>query len=194
MKLYMTYSSPYSRIVRMFLKYYEVSFEESLSLPMDNPKDLLNSNPLGKIPALKVDETTSIFDSRLICEWVSEKKLNSSLFGREFLLEPRLLMYKIYGILDSAVGLTIESRKPDIQQSDFWKDRYKQSILRSLEEIQSSLNIVNDNIFLKISLLSAIDYLSFRHEHLSLMTGLDGLKTWFEKESSLEVFKSTPHS
>ena len=73
MKLYMSYTSPYARKVRVFVR--ELDLEDAVDEvpvnPLDDPDDLVSVNPVSKIPALITDDGTSVHDSRVILAYLA---------------------------------------------------------------------------------------------------------------------------
>ena len=73
MKFYFTANSPYARKARIIIKELGLSArveEIAITLPAD--EDFRAVNPLGKIPALILDDGSAIFDSPVICEYLDE--------------------------------------------------------------------------------------------------------------------------
>ena len=70
MKLLGSVPSPYTRKVRIVLaeKKVDCEFETVDVQPAENPVNAYN--PLGKVPALVMDDGTTLFDSRVIVEFL----------------------------------------------------------------------------------------------------------------------------
>ena len=72
MKLFYTKRSPYARKVRV------LALEKGITLDLINEdlakksKVLLDSNPLGKVPTLILDNGDTIYDSVVICQYLDE--------------------------------------------------------------------------------------------------------------------------
>mgnify|MGYP000247611397 CR=1 FL=1 len=73
MKLYNSSNSPYGRKVRVVAL--ELGIQNDINLVDTNPRDpktgLWELNPLAKIPALELDDGRMIYDSPVICEYLS---------------------------------------------------------------------------------------------------------------------------
>ena len=70
MKLLASLASPYTRKVRVVLAEKKIDFEMALVdvAPAENPVN--PHNPLGKVPALVLDDGTALYDSRVIVEFL----------------------------------------------------------------------------------------------------------------------------
>ncbi len=74
MKLYSSLTSPFARKVLVLA--HEVGLRDSLRAIATTPSPaapdpaLTSKNPLGKIPALELDDGTVLYDSRVICEYL----------------------------------------------------------------------------------------------------------------------------
>jgi glutathione S-transferase len=72
-QLFYSANSPYARKARIIIRELEMESrvqETAVSLPAD--AKLRAINPLGKIPALLLDDGSVIYDSRVICEYLDE--------------------------------------------------------------------------------------------------------------------------
>ena len=72
MQLFYSPTSPYARKCRVVARERGLmaDIEETLCNPMEDPPELQSKNPLGKIPALILDDGTAIFDSPVIAEYL----------------------------------------------------------------------------------------------------------------------------
>ena len=68
MKLLHFEHQPYARKVLWLPKKLELDLESGRSVVF--PADLARINPLGKVPALVMDDGTTLFDSRVIVEYL----------------------------------------------------------------------------------------------------------------------------
>ncbi|MDT6940482.1 glutathione S-transferase [Brucella pseudogrignonensis] len=64
-------ASPYSAKVRMAATYADIPFESVVVTTSAEPENLVNANPLGKIPTLITDDGKSVFDSRAIMQYLN---------------------------------------------------------------------------------------------------------------------------
>src|SRR5207237_9452213 len=73
MKLLASLASPYTRKVRVVLAEKKIECELELVdvSPVDNPVNA--HNPLGKVPTLVLDDGTTLYDSRVIVEFLDAR-------------------------------------------------------------------------------------------------------------------------
>ena len=72
MKLICSLTSPYARRVRALA--YELGIQNRLKIHVVKPREssdyLWTINPIGKVPTLRLDDGSSIFDSLIICDYL----------------------------------------------------------------------------------------------------------------------------
>ncbi|KAJ8109509.1 hypothetical protein OPT61_g7409 [Boeremia exigua] len=140
--------SPYTR--KVFMLAHELGLAQHITLEKvvvapipikgwsDNNEDVAKYNPLGKIPCLVTEDVpTGIFDSRMICEYLSElsdakPKKDASYW------QMRALHACADGIMDAAVLLTYEVRirKERGLYFEEWVEGQKTKILRGLDRLE----------------------------------------------------------
>lgn len=139
MRLYITLASPYSRKVRAVSRLLDLPLEEVVVDLTATPKAVLDVNPLGKVPALVLADGTAVFDSPVIVQ-----TLDHLSGGRLLPVEPmaRLAVLRaealMDGILDSAIGVVLERRRPPEMQMTQSMVRYISAITRALDAIEST--------------------------------------------------------
>jgi len=84
MKLLASLASPYTRKVRVVLAEKKIDFDMELVdvAPAENPVN--PHNPLGKIPALVLDDGTALYDSRVIVEFLDHASPLNRLIPADF--------------------------------------------------------------------------------------------------------------
>ena len=126
MKLRFAPTSPYVRKCLVVAR--EVGCIGDIEIVPTNPWEvdttIAGDNPLGKVPALVTDEGLSLFDSRVICEYLDERGGNPTLFPNGSARWPALRRAAIgEGILDAADTRIMESRRPPEKIDHAWDDR-----------------------------------------------------------------------
>ena len=115
LKLFYSDRSPYVRKVMVTL--HEVNLFENVEIvsvrtnPLGVVEDLVDVSPLGKIPTLVLPDGTTIFDSRVICSYLSSIG-KSDLYLAKGNLEwsIRTAEANFDGILDAALLMVYERR------------------------------------------------------------------------------------
>ncbi len=185
MQLFYSHASPYARSCRVMLreKALEHDIREMLVDPLQNPAELIVSNPLGKIPCLQLDDGDSLYDSAVINDF-----LNARGSGPD-LLAPHKASWQVrkwqalsQGMLDVAVAMRIEKTKPAEQQSAFWLERQRAALRRSLATVQADQpDMPTEPNLLSLHLVCMLGYLDFRHAELNWQADYDRLADWYQR-------------
>lgn len=196
MKLYSSPTSPFARKVRIVIREKGASqlIAEEMVAALSDPAELHAANPLGKVPALLLDDGTALFDSPLICEY-----LDATLDGPT-LLPPtgpaRWQAQRLHaigdGIADAAVALIFEKNRPEPERSENWMGRWRRAIIRSLDLLEAeAMSLDGQTTLGTIAVECALDYLDFRHDDLSWREGRPHLAAVFKKTSGRAAFQET---
>ena len=70
MKLVIATPSPFARKVRVALREKNIEFNEVVDVPWNKDTITKNFNPLGKIPILMEENKESLFDSKVIVQYL----------------------------------------------------------------------------------------------------------------------------
>lgn len=141
MKLLFAPASPYSSKVRMAARHLGIELEEERVNTAENPPELVDTNPLGKIPTLITDDGTAIFDSRAIMHYlhrIGDKRLYPK--KDEKRTEAEVLEALADGISDCLLAIVYEKRyrSPELVSQDAI-DRQWAKINRSLDYLDKHL-------------------------------------------------------
>jgi len=141
MKLLFAPASPYSSKVRMAARHLGIELEEIRVNTAENPSELVDANPLGKIPTLIADDGIAIFDSRAIMHYLnrlSAKRLYPK--KDEKRPEAEVLEALADGIADCLLAIVYEKRfrPPELVSQDAI-DRQWAKINRSLDHLDKHL-------------------------------------------------------
>ena len=127
MKLIGALTSPYVRKVRVVMAEKKLDFHFVLE-DVWNSDQILEANPLGKVPCLVMEGGEAIFDSRVIVEYLETLSPVGKLIpaaGRER-VEVRTWESLADGILDAAILARLEATwkgRSDDQRCQAWIDR-----------------------------------------------------------------------
>ncbi|WP_434782288.1 glutathione S-transferase family protein [Ferrovum myxofaciens] len=100
-----------------------------------------SSNPLGKIPALVLDDGLTLFDSQVITEYLDAISPVGHLIPdnpRERAVVKRWEAMAD-GILDAGVAIVLEKRRPETEQSPAWMERQRGKMERGLAQMSKEL-------------------------------------------------------
>jgi glutathione S-transferase len=139
MKILYSPTSPYSAKVRMAAHYLGLA-PQSQSVQTDqDPAELVDNNPLGKIPVLITDDDAAIFDSRAIMQYldrVSGRKLFPK--GARKRTEAEVLEALADGITDCLLAIIYEKRmRPEEKLHQPWIDRQWSKVVRGLAVLEA---------------------------------------------------------
>ena len=109
---------------------------------LNDPADPIRvQNPLGKIPALILDDGTIYYDSRVILEVLDHLAGGGRIIPREPKARFAALRLQALcdGILDASVLLVYESRyRPADKHVQVWVDRQADKVARGLEALEAA--------------------------------------------------------
>ncbi|MBY0269040.1 MAG: glutathione S-transferase [Burkholderiales bacterium] len=141
MKLIGTTTSPYTRKVRVVLAEKRMECEFVVDAPNTDTSTVTRYNPLGKIPVLVLDDESTLFDSRVIAEYLDSASPGNRLIPEE--KRPRIQARRwealADGCTDAAVALVMEKRRPPAQQSAEWIARQQGKVDRALQMMADDL-------------------------------------------------------
>ena len=184
MKLFCSLTSPYARKVRVTAREKGLAsrIEELVCVPQQSA-ELRRSNPLGKVPALLLDDGLALYDSPVICEYLDSLAPQPRLLpdGRERWLIKRAEALAD-GVLDAAVACVMEARRPDGERSPGAVSHWRGQITRALAEMDEQLPELPDALNLGlIAFGCALGYVDLRHADLQWRDHHPGLALWFER-------------
>ncbi len=198
MKLIASYTSPYARKVRIAMAEKRIECELVLENVWAADTTVQTHNPLGKIPVLILDDGLTLYDSRVIVEYLDGITPVSRLVpenGRERVLVKRWEALGD-GITDAGIAVFLERKRPDAQQSRDWIDRQlgkvDAGIAAAARELGDKEWCHGTAISLAdISLACALLWLEFRMPQIKWREANPGLKSWIEKLESRPSFLDT---
>jgi glutathione S-transferase len=141
MKLLYTINSPYARKVRIVAaeKHIEVSLEEVDLAAPDCP--VRQYNPLGKVPVLVLPDGDSLYDSRVIVEYLDNRTPLAHLIPQDLSAKVKVRRWEALadGISDAAVAIMLEQRKSAEKQDAAIIERQMGKVTRGLEVLNEEL-------------------------------------------------------
>lgn len=142
MKLLHSNTSPYARKVRIVAAEKKLELDLEVVDPWSSPADLARINPLGKVPALVMDDSTTLFDSRVIVEYLDGLSPVHRLIpeaSRDRIAAKRWEAIAD-GLCDAAILARLEAGRPDKNESSSKQiERQRSKIAACLEEMAREL-------------------------------------------------------
>ena len=195
MKLYSSPNSPFVRKVRITA--IEKNLMERIELvpssPGENSPDLHAANPLGKIPALVLEDGQNIFDSPVICEYLDSLSPENPLLPAAGIdrLRVRKTEALADGIMDACVARYLEMMRPEQQRSPVWIERWENAVKRALAILENGIESLPQDVNLgAIALAAALDYINVRYD-LDWKTSHPKTAAWLEGFKTRESMKQT---
>lgn len=165
----------------------------------DPADDLPNDNPLGKVPALVLDSGDTLYDSRVICEYLDSLHDGEKLFPGDG--ERRWRTLKLHalgdGILEASVlRLIEEQRRPAEVRWPEWIDWQQEKIERSLDVLEQGSERLEERLTIgQVTVACALGYLDFRFSAIPWRDNRPKLASWFETFAERPSMRGTlPHA
>ena len=184
MRLFISAASPYARKVRIAIEELGLGaeVEEVVVDPFNPPPELLQANPLSKVPTLVTERGEAIPDSRLILDYLTHRKTGLATLARgtkrwEVLKRTQLAD----GVMDAAFGIVMEKRRPESIHYIPFIDRQTASIQRTLDALnaEAGLLALQTPGVCEITCASALGYLDLRLPYLEWRKNREALAGWY---------------
>ena len=141
MKLIGTPTSPYTRKARVVLAEKRIDYDFIVDPPYEDATQVPDYNPLGKVPVLVLDDDTTIFDSRVIAEYLDNASPVTRLIPEDTRQRIQVRRWEALadGCTDAVVALVMEKRRPEQYQYEAWVVRQQGKIDRALRAMSKDL-------------------------------------------------------
>ena len=192
MKLIGSNTSPYVRKARLVLLEKNIPHTYLVDPPSDPKSEVYRVNPLGRVPALILDDGTCVFDSPVIAEYADTLNDTPILIPRnDALARMRVKRWEALadGIMDSAIVIRNEQLRAKEMQLTATLDLHSSAISRTLEYIAAQLGqrewCEGNSITLgDLALVSALAYLDLRQAVGDWRGAHPNLAAWFKRMSA----------
>jgi glutathione S-transferase len=198
MKLFHAPASPYVR--KCMVVAHEHGLAEGLERltaaahPVNRDRNLVASNPLGKIPTLLTDEGVALYDSRVICEYLDDVG-GGGLFPVTGPARWRALAEQALGdgILDAALLVRYESTaRPEALRWADWTAGQMDKIACGLATLEAAAPAFGERVDIgTITLGCVLGYLDFRFAQLAWRDGHPQAAAWFERFGARPSMQAT---
>jgi len=142
MKLLYTVNSPYARKVRIVAaeKHIDIKLEEVVLADPDCP--VKQYNPLGKVPVLVLSDGDSLYDSRVIAEYLDNRTPLAHLIPKDNSSKSAVRRWEALadGVCDAAVAVMLEQRKPEQMQDAAFITKQMDKVTRGLSALNNDLD------------------------------------------------------
>ena len=208
MKLYYSPTSPYVRKVTASL--IELGLAEQVErVPMnvwaaDEAAPYRKVNPLGKVPALVLQDGSVLFDSPVICAYLQElaaKELADSAKQNILIPSPvsepkkaqqaQLWQAAADGIVDACVLRFLERKREEPQRSATWIARQEASIKTTCAWFAQQPLDAHGFSLGSLSLATALEYLDLRYGDYAWRTEHESIADWHREFSQRPSLRET---
>lgn len=201
MKLYGSTRSPFARKVAIVLHELDAHDQvarmtTNLALTKVPTPDILDINPLGKIPTLVLDDGRALFDSRVICEYLNIT-YRGALFGDS---EDERLQHLLWQALGDGLNDTLLLWRTELNRADQKSDAVCANLetkvcatMSHLENIAKQLSEMPFGIG-HIALICALGQLNFRWSESNWQQHFPNLSSWYQDVANRSSIKATPNT
>ncbi|WP_431701093.1 glutathione S-transferase [Pseudomonas sp. BR20] len=192
MTLFHNPASPFVRKVRVLLaetgQQDRVALHVCMPTPVNPDAHLVQDNPVGKIPALRLADGTVLHDSRVILDYFDHQHVGNPLIPRDGSARWRRLTLASMadGIMDAAVLVRYETAlRPAEKHWAPWLDEQRNKIRRALAELEQDAiaELTSHFDIASISVACALGYLDFRHPDMQWRSDNPKLAAWYAEVS-----------
>jgi len=197
LKLISATPSPYARKVRIALEEKDLPFELLTEVPWDSDTSTPQYNPLEKLPILILEDSSSIYESSYILQYLELKYPAVPLLPAD--IDQALLARKLEVLCDGicdAIVLTFFERMRAERASLEWIARQRRKVEGGFAEIAKIVGAqqwaVGDKFSLgDIAAGTAVGYASVRLPEFALSNRHPSLATYYEHLAERSSFKNT---
>lgn len=198
MKLVTSLTSPYGRKVRVVLAEKKIPFQLQVENPWLPDSPVLAVNPLGKVPVLVLEDGVSVFDSRVIVEYLDHVSPVGHLIPAE--LKSRMVVRGVEaladGVTDATVALYLEKKRAPAQQSGDWLVMQERTVFRGLEALSEALGenpwyLGNNMTLADVACGCMLGYLDLRFPDIDWRVAHPNLAKLADKLATRASFKDT---
>ncbi len=199
MKLIGSLASPYVRKVRVVMLEKRIEYDFALENVWAADTTIQESNPLGKVPCLVMEDGGAMFDSRVIVEYLDTLTPVGKLIppnGRER-AEVKCWEALADGVCDAAMLLRLEhTLRPAEQRTQSWIDRQTAKVNAGLKAMSVGLKDTafcagNQYTLADVAVGCTLDWLTFRFPEISWRAEYPNLEKLMEKLAERPSFKET---
>ena len=167
MRLFYSPASPFAAKARMAAHHCDLAVEAVSTVTSDEPADLLAANPLGKIPVLVLDDGSTVYDSKVICDLFDRMSGNQlvpqSLDAWRFVKTFEALAD---GVGDALILTVYEVRyRPEDKRDAGWVDKQMHKADRGLAKLEEMIDqLPAQPTTAHFALASLLGWMRFRME------------------------------
>jgi len=198
MKLIGSLTSPFVRKVRIVAAEKHIDYEFVLDVPWNQDSQVPDFNPLGKVPVWVLEDGKTLFDSRVIVEYLDNISPVAHLLPKDVRQRLGVKRWEALadGVNDAAALVFVERKRPSEQQSQEWIFRQMGKVIAGIRAMSEDLNGLTwcsgDSFSLAdISLGCTLGYLEFRFPEIDWRRTHPNLSEIYDRLMQRPAFKDT---
>jgi len=198
MNLIIANPSPYARKARVALIEKDIACDIVIDNPWLSGTKVADANPLGKVPALVLDDGSVVHDSKVIVEYLETLGVSPAVIPTDphLRVEHKQIEAIADGICDAVVLIALEGARPEQNRSSDWIERQRKKIVAGVAELSRLLgNAGSYTAFgfglAEVATICALDYIDFRYPEYDWRAAAPNLNAMHERLSARPSFAST---
>lgn len=186
MELFYSATSPFVRKIMVLLQetgqLEDVELVSTNGTPLAPAKGFAAHNPLSKVPALARPDGATLYDSRVICQYL-DARAQSGLYGNDDARWDILTLEATAdGIMDAAILMVYETRlRPVDKQFHDYIEAQWQKVANAIATLEARWisNLEGPLTMGQIALACALGYVDFRHDDRGWRQSAPLLDDWY---------------
>jgi|SRR5687767_2594914 len=187
--------SPYVR--KVTITAHELGIADRIRLvkvdTRNQPETITSLNPVGKIPTLVTDAGAVLFDSVVICEYLTGEFGGERLLPRDGAGRYEVLTRTAFadGMTDAALLVRHERVRDKANQSADWIEWQLRKVFNGLDYFEARTPKSATLDLGDIALGAALGYMPLRVDELAGLPRWPRLRAWYEAAAQRESFRAT---
>jgi glutathione S-transferase len=190
MQLFFSPNSPYVR--KCLVASHELGLEGRIKLlasnanPIKRDAEIIAKNPLGKVPTFITEDGQTLYDSRVICEYLDDlAKGTLHPHSGKARWEALTLQSLGDGMMDACLLARYEDiARPEAMRWPEWRAGQLDKVETALTYLEANIAVVTDRVDIgSLTIGCALWYLDLRFDDLDWRTRHPKVKAWYVKFS-----------
>lgn len=143
MKLIGSLTSPFVRKVRIVAAEKHIDYDFVLDIPWNAETQVPQFNPLGKVPVWVLDDGKTLFDSRVIVEYLDGVSPAGHVLPKDQRQRIAVKRWEALadGVTDAAATIFLERKRPADKQDPAWIERQMGKVRAGLKAMSDDLGM-----------------------------------------------------
>lgn len=172
--------SPFARKVMILARLHGIKLDE-ISPPSDVKRGYTDGiNPLGKVPALVLDDGSVLFDSPVICQYLDGLSTTPMLPMDRLARAKAMTLHALGdGIATAVYNYRYEFVRGEALHWPQMMTRHETAIMMATEHLEARVDTLSRNWdFGTLAIICALDYAGYRAGHVDWQSAAPALSRW----------------